>query len=62
MFFSNLIIEDGVCKGVETISKSRYYSEAVVLATGTYFNPRSREGSDCVILHSLLPKHIENIK
>lgn len=37
---TNLIIEEGVCKGVETISKSRYYAKAVVLATGTYLNAR----------------------
>ena len=37
---TNLIIEDSVCKGIETISKSRYYAKAVVLATGTYLNAR----------------------
>ena len=37
---TNLLIEDNICKGVETVSKSRYYAKAVVLATGTYLNAR----------------------
>ena len=35
-----LIIEDNICKGVETISGSKYYAKAVILATGTYLNAR----------------------
>lgn len=31
-----LIVEDGVCKGVETQTGARYYAKAVVLTTGTY--------------------------
>lgn len=31
-----LIVEDGVCKGVETRTGAHYYGETVVLTTGTY--------------------------
>lgn len=31
-----LIVEDGVCKGVETLTGARYYADAVILTTGTY--------------------------
>ena len=37
---TKLIIEDNICKGVETISGSKYYAKAVILATGTYLNAR----------------------
>src|SRR5690625_4048621 len=31
-----LIIEDGVCKGVMTETKTAYYSETVIITTGTF--------------------------
>ena len=31
-----LIVEDGVCKGVVTKTGAQYYAKAVVLTTGTY--------------------------
>lgn len=31
-----LIVEDGVCKGVETMTGAQYFAKAVVLTTGTY--------------------------
>lgn len=37
---TKLIIEDNICKGVVTISGSKYYAKAVILATGTYLNAR----------------------
>lgn len=32
----NLIIEDGVCKGVVTETKAAYYAETVIVTTGTF--------------------------
>ena len=37
---TKLIIEDNICKGVETVSGSKYFAKAVILATGTYLNAR----------------------
>ena len=37
---TKLIIEDNICKGVETVSGSKYTAKAVILATGTYLNAR----------------------
>ena len=37
---TKLIIEDNICKGVETGSGSKYFAKAVILATGTYLNAR----------------------
>ena len=37
---TKLIIEDNICRGVESISGGKYYAKAVVLATGTYLNAR----------------------
>lgn len=37
---SELVVEDGVIKGVKTFSGAVYHSKAVVLATGTYLNAR----------------------
>ncbi|RKQ32971.1 tRNA uridine-5-carboxymethylaminomethyl(34) synthesis enzyme MnmG [Oceanobacillus halophilus] len=31
-----LIVEDGICKGVVTESKAAYYGEAIIVTTGTY--------------------------
>lgn len=33
-----IIVEDGVCKGVKTISGATYHSKAVILCTGVYLN------------------------
>ena len=33
-----IIVEDGVCKGVKTISGASYHSKAVILCTGVYLN------------------------
>ena len=37
---TKLISEDNICKGVETVSGSKYFAKAVILATGTYLNAR----------------------
>jgi len=37
---AELIVEDGVIKGVKTFSKAEYKAKAVVLATGTYLKAR----------------------
>ena len=37
---TKLIIENNICKGVETVSGSKYFAKAVILATGTYLNAR----------------------
>ena len=37
---SELVVEDGVIKGVKTFSGAAYHCKAVVLATGTYLNAR----------------------
>jgi len=37
---TKLLIEDNICKGVETVSGSKYFAKAVILATGTYLNAR----------------------
>ena len=37
---TEIIIEDGVAKGVKTFSGASYYSKAVVLCTGTYLKAR----------------------
>lgn len=37
---TKLIIEDNIGKGVETVSGSKYFAKAVILATGTYLNAR----------------------
>ena len=35
---SELIVEDGVCKGVKTVSGAVYHTSAVILCTGVYLN------------------------
>ena len=37
---SELVVEDGVIKGIKTFSGAVYHCKAVVLATGTYLNAR----------------------
>lgn len=37
---SELIVEDGVCRGVKTFSGGIYHTKAVVLCTGVYLNSR----------------------
>ena len=37
---SELMVEDGVCRGVKTVSGAVYHSKAVVLCTGVYLNAR----------------------
>lgn len=41
---SELIVEDGVVKGVKTFSGATYHSKAVVLCTGTYLKARCLYG------------------
>ena len=41
---SDLIVENGVCKGVLTFSGGIYHSKAVVLCTGVYLNARCLYG------------------
>ncbi|WP_299118658.1 tRNA uridine-5-carboxymethylaminomethyl(34) synthesis enzyme MnmG [uncultured Eubacterium sp.] len=44
---SEIIVEDGVIKGVKTISGATYYAEAVVLATGVYLKSKCIYGEVC---------------
>ena len=37
---SEIIVEDGICKGVKTVSGATYLAKAVILATGVYLNSR----------------------
>ena len=37
---SELIVEDGVCRGVKTVSGAIYHCRAAVLCTGVYLNAR----------------------
>ena len=37
---SELMVEDGICRGVKTVSGAVYHSKAVVLCTGVYLNAR----------------------
>ena len=37
---ASLIVEDGVLKGVKTVSEASYYCKAAVLCTGVYLNAR----------------------
>ena len=41
---TELIVEDGIAKGVKTFSDAAYYSKAVVLCTGTYLKARCLYG------------------
>lgn len=41
---TELIVEDGIAKGVKTFSGAAYYSKAVVLCTGTYLKARCLYG------------------
>ena len=41
---SELIVENGVCKGVKTLSGAIYHSKAVILCTGVYLNARCLYG------------------
>ncbi|MCR4841881.1 MAG: tRNA uridine-5-carboxymethylaminomethyl(34) synthesis enzyme MnmG, partial [Eubacterium sp.] len=41
---SKILIEDGVVKGVESVSGARFYSGAVIICTGTYLNSRCLYG------------------
>ena len=41
---SEIIVEDGACKGVKTFSGAIYHSKAVVLCTGVYLNSRCLYG------------------
>ncbi len=41
---TELIIEDGILKGVKTFSGAKYYSKAVVLCTGTYLKAKCLYG------------------
>ena len=41
---TEIIVENGVIKGVRTVSGATYYSKAVVLCTGTYLNARCLYG------------------
>ncbi len=41
---SELIVEDGICKGIKTYSGGIYHSKAVVLCTGVYLNSRCLYG------------------
>ena len=41
---SEIIVEDGICKGVHTVSGATYFAKAVILATGVYLNSRCLYG------------------
>ena len=42
---SEIIVEDGICRGVRTLSGAEYRSGAVILCTGVYLNARCLYGS-----------------
>lgn len=44
---SEIIVENGVIKGVKTISGATYYAKAVVLATGVYLKSKCIYGEVC---------------
>lgn len=44
---SEIIVEDGVIKGVKTISGATYYAKSVVLATGVYLKSKCIYGEVC---------------
>lgn len=44
---SDLIVEDGVIKGVKTVSGATYFAKAVVLATGVYLKAKCIYGDVC---------------
>ena len=44
---SELIVEDGVIKGVKTVSGASYFAKAVVLATGVYLKAKCIYGDVC---------------
>ena len=44
---AELIVEDGVIKGVKTVSNATYYASAVVLATGVYLKAMCIYGDVC---------------
>ena len=41
---AELIVENGVCKGIKTISGASYFAKAVILCTGVYLNACCRFG------------------
>lgn len=41
---AEILVEDGVCKGVRTVSGAIYHSKAVILCTGVYLNSRCLYG------------------
>ena len=41
---SEILVEDGVCRGVKTLSGAIYRAQAVILATGVYLNARCLYG------------------
>ena len=41
---SEIIVENGICKGVHTVSGATYFAKAVILATGVYLNSRCLYG------------------
>jgi len=44
---AKLLVEDGVIKGVETVSGATYYAKSVVLATGVYLKAKCIYGDVC---------------
>ena len=44
---SELIVEDGIIKGVKTVSGATYFAKAVVLATGVYLKAKCIYGDVC---------------
>ena len=54
---SELIVEDGVCKGVKTSSGAVYYAKATILATGVYLNSRCLYGE---VIEQTGPNGIKN--
>ena len=41
---SDILVEDGICTGVKTLSGAVYHSKAVILCTGVYLNARCLYG------------------
>ena len=54
---SEIIVEDGIIKGVKTVSGASYFAKAVVLCTGVYLKAMKQVQTDFflqITLHSLL--------
>ena len=65
---NELIIEDGICKGVVTETKAAYYGKKVIITTGTFMRGKIlmgdfeyESGPNNQRVSVKLPEHLENI-